>query len=804
MYLGMKKYLMISAAALSFCGLFTSCTHDLDDSGYSSAAEKSVINTYKEAFVTAFGQPAPTQTWGFGPSTATGTRAGTRAVPGITFPNDFSDKTNITEPGTIQKPTITKGEGVIVISSSQPLNSISDNSTVYVESGVTVTLPNWFSMQNVKFYMSSGSQLNVQNLYLKGNTEFVNDGGTIDAGTNNLVLDGFSGTFWNNGTINVKEFTMSNGDGCKIYFGSNSKLNAEKQYLYKNVLFRNEGQITLTTEFNADQYGHKIYNSGTIKTPTIILQKETVLWNEGTITTADNKEVTASISNNDVKIYIGTDATLKLDAMTLSNNGELVVNKGTLNVKGKITIPNNSEIVNYSTLTGGEFEMMSGGKFYNVAGGEVTIDGLSKIANDGSGNNKDNVWMNSGQYTTGSFEATGGCQNPAAFNNCHMTVRNQFYMNQSNFVLDGGAAVECGSFRWDHNNYFHMGGKALLKVTGDLLANNDNTGYGFYGDDTEYAVIRAGSVTKGTDSPKFAAAYFGNIFVDTNNHFPQGELNAQGTYYTFGDNVKFSFTDNTDVSGFQTHGAKTAQKDPNFSITISADPNGCTPGYKYGDDDDESDPGVVRIICEDLSAKNEANGNSDWDFNDVVFDVKLIDNNTRVKIKLLAAGGTLPLTVAGHEVHEEFAEANPTANISTGTMINTKNTGAKYTLRGLTPGYIYADIQPKWRAEEGELGLLKSVAKNIPVQVHKLVGNEKKWVTMECIQGEPAAKIAVGTDYNWCDERTDIRNNFKASTPGGAEVSTFKMFVKDKLSATEWYNTKEVTIDDVQEFLISE
>ena len=209
MYLGMKKYLMISAAALSFCGLFTSCTHDLDDSGYSSAAEKSVINTYKEAFVTAFGQPAPTQTWGFGPTSVAGVRGGTRAVPGITFPNDFSDKTNITEPGTIQKPTITKGEGVIVISSSQPLNSISDNSTVYVESGVTVTLPNWFSMQNVKFYMSSGSQLNVQNLYLKGNTEFVNDGGTIDAGTNNLVLDGFSGTFWNNGTINVL-FTLHN------------------------------------------------------------------------------------------------------------------------------------------------------------------------------------------------------------------------------------------------------------------------------------------------------------------------------------------------------------------------------------------------------------------------------------------------------------------------------------------------------------------------------------------------------------------------------------------------------------------
>ena len=817
MYLSMKKYLMISAAALSFCGLFTSCTHDLDDSGYSSAAEKSVINTYKEAFVTAFGQPAPTQTWGFGPTSVAGVRGGTRTVPGIEFPDEFSDKTNITEPNknNFGKPSITQNDATVSTGSYNEWPSINAGSTVYLEENAVLKLydknnpNNSISLQNVNLYMSKGSRLEVPTgLYISGTTKLVNDEGTIVIGSDdnkkNIWSDNFTGIFWNNGSIEGIQDIGTSNDGGTFYFGSKTSFTANNISLNKIVKFWNEGEITLNGKFEAKEYGHEIYNSGTIITPKIILPQKTVLWNEGTITAANSKEIDFSVSNPKVQIYNGTDATLKLETLTFNNNQQLVVNEGTLNVKGKITIPNNSEIVNYSKLTGGSFEMLSGAKFYNVAGGEVTIDGLSKITNDGSGNNKDNVWMNSGQYTTGSFEATGGCQNPAAFNNCHMYVTNKFFMNHSNFVLDGGAAVECGSFEWKDDNYFHMGGKALLKVTGQLLANNNDTGYGFYGDDTEYAVIQAGSVTKGTDSPKFAAAYFGNIFVDTNNHFPQGELNAQGTYYTFGDNVKFSFTDNTDVSGFQTQGAKTAKKDPNFSITIPADPNGCTPGYKYGDDDDESDPGVVRIICEDLSAKNEANGNSDWDFNDVVFDVKLIDNNTRVKIKLLAAGGTLPLTVAGHEVHEEFAEANPTANISTGTMINTKNTGAKYTLRGLTPGYIYADIQPKWRAEEGELGLLKSVAKNIPVQVHKLVGNEKKWVTMECIQGEPAAKIAVGTDYNWCDERTDIRNNFKASTPGGAEVSTFKMFVKDKLSATEWYNTKEVTIDDVQEFLISE
>ena len=68
----MKKYLITSAAALAFCGLFTSCSHDMDD----LSAEESVFASYEKAFITAFGQPAPTQTWGFGTITKASTRAG--------------------------------------------------------------------------------------------------------------------------------------------------------------------------------------------------------------------------------------------------------------------------------------------------------------------------------------------------------------------------------------------------------------------------------------------------------------------------------------------------------------------------------------------------------------------------------------------------------------------------------------------------------------------------------------------------------------------------------------------------------
>ena len=747
----MKKYLMMAVAGLAIA----SCSK-MDD--YATSPAEIVQAKYNQAFFKYVdGKIDPNHTWGFGDDVYSNAPAFdfTRAVP--TQPGGFSDKSDINEPGTIQKPTINESDATIVISESTAGNQNYDNAVVYVKNGATLTLPDWASLQNTKFYLSSGCTLVVKNFYLKGNTEFVNDGGTIEAGTNNLVLEGFSGTFWNNGTINAKEFTMSNGDGCKIYLGSSSNLNAEKLYLYKNVLFRNEGQIALTNEFNADQYGHKIYNSGTITTPKITLQKETVLWNEGTITAANSKETQSFLYNDDVQIYNGTNATLKLETMTLTNNRELVVNDGTLNVKGKITTQNNSEIVNYSTLTAGSYEMMSGSAFYNVAGGEVTINGLSKIANDGSGNNIDNVWVNSGKYTTGSFEATGGCQNPAAFNNCRMTVTGKFYMNQSNFVLDGGAAVECGSFEWNSDNYFHMGGKALLKVSGDMLMKNQNSSpnYGFWGDDAEYAVIQANSISKETEG-QYRSAYYGNLFIDTNNHFEQGGTDAQPWYY-FGSSVKFSFNDNS------TSTVKKATKATDFTINIPADQQGCTPGYKYTPGNPPStpqtDPKKIRIIAEDLSAGSE---DSDFDFNDVVLDVDF--NTNPATVILTHAGGTLPLRINGNaawEVHKLFGvwKEDPTQRDNQ-EMVNTGK-GPSISSVDLT-NVLNVSISSRSEADS-----------RLKLEVYK----NGSWIEMTSPKGEPACKLAVGQDFKVLGERQSIKRAYP----------DFLSWVENEKFSSQWW-----------------
>jgi len=440
-------------------------------------------------------------------------------------------------------------------------------------------------------------------------------------------------------------------------------------------------------------------------------------------------------------IYFKDDYTVLNEGGTIDvgelhvENGAILYNKKKIDVDGVIALRNTKgEIVNYDEIDAASMTLDAGAKFYNVAGGQVDITGLTKLNND-SGTN---AWQNSGKFNTGSFEITGGCQDPAAFNNCHMTVTGKFFMNHGNFVLDGGAAVECGSFEWQSDNYFHMGGKALLKVTGQLLANNQNSSpqYGFWGDDTEYAVIKAGSIVKGSEG-KCRAAYYGNLFIDTDNHFTQGESNADGTWYTFGNNVKFSFTDNTDVSGYQTQGAKTAQKATNFSIDIPADAEGCTPGYHWGDNTPTAD---LRIMAEDLSASDD----TDFDFNDIVFDVYYAKaGETTTKIVVQAAGGTLPLRIKTGE--GTWQEVHALYNQGTGIMINT-GAETKYPGKGKDNlGTKEVTLNYAVTSEEAAKGIIIEVEKN------------GQWIEMKAERGEPAAKFAVPATVDWCSERTSIK-----------------------------------------------
>lgn len=161
--------------------------------------------------------------------------------------------------------------------------------------------------------------------------------------------------------------------------------------------------------------------------------------------------------------------------------------------------------------------------------------------------------------------------------------------------------------------------------------------------------------------------------------------------------------------------------------------------------------GAVRIIAEDLGADQ----GSDFDYNDVVFDVKLAnewdaswgsygDNRLKAYITLRAAGGTLPLTVAGVEVHSKFGVAvNHMHNTNAyGEGIN-YNSGVSFV----------ADLGPaEWSLQGSD------IAKNlIPIVVTYKNGET---ATLTCETGKAPEKICVKPDFKWQEEYINIRKKY--------------------------------------------
>jgi hypothetical protein len=201
-------------------------------------------------------------------------------------------------------------------------------------------------------------------------------------------------------------------------------------------------------------------------------------------------------------------------------------------------------------------------------------------------------------------------------------------------------------------------------------------------------------------------------------------------------------------------------------------------GEELPDDDDYEE---IRVIAEDLTVGQS----TDFDFNDVVFDVRRYLVNTKAKhqkndveIILRAAGGTLPLYVDGHEVHNAFG-------VSVKTMVNT-NAHA----RGLN-GSDNAGIRifpVDINKEEADKMTIGEIANSIRVYVTKNGVD----CDLEAPVGGIASKIGVKCNYEWCDEREDIDNKYKLvdGTP------LFKNYVQGIFPVDGWYNYAKKEIDE--------
>ena len=163
----------------------------------------------------------------------------------------------------------------------------------------------------------------------------------------------------------------------------------------------------------------------------------------------------------------------------------------------------------------------------------------------------------------------------------------------------------------------------------------------------------------------------------------------------------------------------------------------------------------IRIIAEDLSASE----GSDFDFNDVVFDVKYeypVWNKTTIILQ--AAGGKLPLCIGvldkDHEVHKLFG-------VSLNTMVNTED----WTAHKDPVPFIIDGQYGSWNIN------------NLPIWVQK--GSD--WVELTAPQGKAASKIAVSTDYKWVKELQDISKAYKK----------FEKYVESGKPAKWWKNNNK-------------
>ena len=770
----MKKYLMTAATALVLGGLMTSCTKDTDLSGGTARSSQDVQKTYEEAFLNTFGRPVEGLDWGFGianNSTVANTRAMTRA-------NSIGELTDVdkTMP---EEPTFRDGEeGVppitIIEMPTKYKNTLADAGAKYAKEYQNYTTNDVIYINGE--YSSLNNPQNTEGLtiYVDGTVTW---GGSTKSGSYPTTFVVTTGS----------TFTLTRFDpGLIVYLAPRAILNLPNDVSFQNepsaIYMSENSQVNASKTLTIINGGKLLNAGGTITANNLTLDQESTLWNEGSITVTN----TLTVTNTKSYLYNAGNKTITAGKIDLINNDCLIYNNGTVTATatgtgtGAIKFHNsNAEFINNGTLSGVSLDMGAGGKMHNV--GTTTITGASYITNTNS------WWENDGQYTTGTFEVKNAKR---VWNNCRLTAKTNFHLNtEGQFVLNGGqgygASVVCeNTFTFGDDADFWLGHKSLVSVANDLTVDHQDKGHGFRGPRSgDYAVITAANIKKSIN-PDYSMSYYGNLFIDTGSHFPQGETDAHPCW-VYEDKVKFNFMDE------------------NFSVTIDADEKGCNPGYKKGTTPPgpgvDPDASEVIVVAEDLSTYIGSNGKelADFDFNDVVFAVTK-GNNGKVHIKLLAAGGTLPLTVGGaegetvdnhgeqvlaYEVHRLF-------KVSTGTMVNTNST-----TNGATREPVEFDID--YPDGVTSANNIYEIANAIPIRVNRtdLNTNEKGWIVIQKAEAVSsssasritASKLCVDKTYTWCDERIHIDQNFQyIDAYGNNKGSRFRMYLRGELPNYWW------------------
>ena len=484
-------------------------------------------------------------------------------------------------------------------------------------------------------------------------------------------------------------------------------------------------------------------------------------------------------ANADVYLLSGTTLILNSTAASTAKFNVYIAQGSELKVSTKYRADVDAHVYNHGTITCTDFEVNGTSTLYNVgtisSTGEIFIENsTARIVNDGditcssmfvkgsgalqnnaewtvTGNTvvncNDGGWVNNGHWTTQNYYYTAGSEN--VINNCFLEVKNDFNMNMSSadskngFKIDSNGGVLTKNFYGGRANddatstsgpyKIIMGQKSLFKVTNTATLEGGNPGWGFFGPNSgDYAVFQAKNIVRNPihEGTQGAVTYSGNLYVSAETHFGKG---TQYNTYIYEYNG-FSVSTNIFAEGF------------NSGLPdIEIDETPCNPGFKGGKK-------LYRVIAEDLSATEEG----DFDFNDVVFDVVESKNGNTI-LKLICAGGVLPLRVMGIEVHGLFGETTPNEKGE----YKMYNTGA-----GPNVSPVTFEIQGVYTTPEQ--------IRDIIIEVYK----EGTWMELTATRGKPACKILVNSSFNPARERQNIAN----------EYGNFTNYVHGEFVNDFWWN----------------
>lgn len=696
--------LTMAAGTLSF----TSCSnHEVEQ----WSQEDMTRAKYEQAFIKRFGQPAKDQTWGFGTIT---TKAGVRSIGSpevlkIAAPYDAAWVESYLATATEVNNTNAwdnydnghMAECRWSLDSNGKLNYIIVNLNNINESWFTYTKA---TKEEFEWYTN-----NIKTLVESCNWNFY-------GATAKEIID------------KLKAYSNDSDYDYKTYWGLN--VTTEGGWVADPNYVRNF-KIAGTWNGGINVVASEGYN-GAEKTNAERTVVVTGKWNLndnqrvgslGRIIVADGGEINISSGKN----------------LSSANQAQIVVLPG-----GKIT---GDGAIEFSNGTSNELPSYNGGTIsvgkFNNNGGDFFNNGTLKatVLDGGAGNSH---YYNHGIVNIGS---TGSSANLRIFNGCqfycagNMRLRNYEGTQGSSLICKGELTVSGSEDGTSEASYVSLEAGALVKC-GTL----NNNGSSWNGPTTNgYAVLdiedKITYLNWVQDAPEKGGYFANNIYVyaGTWNNAPGGNGMGGETAEN-----KFKNVMNATGNGNVTIIEKSSD-DKDELIPADSDfkegEKGCTPGFKGKTPDPEITPDV-RVIAEDLSVDEK----SDFDFNDVVFDVKFNYPAGKTTIILQAAGGTLPLYIAGKEVHGLFG-------VSETTMVNTG--------RGVTKAPVTFVLDAAYND-----------ANNIEVAVKK----DGVVIPITAVRGQVASKIAVKPNYDWCSEREDIE----------AKYPSFGKYVKGEIGDNWW------------------